>query len=176
MINISSSNQQFSLPVSSNKNNIDDKNKSSTEKIQKYQKEFIDSCKRTIESSKNAVPIIFNPVPNDLNINPYKDKPNILHYGYVKKVVAMIPHLNFPNIKLCCKECPNKPILTPKQFTNNPIARLCHGYHEDFYVLTYKYACKQCGKRFCSSVLDLDDYASSRYGLYFNKRLIYIYY
>ena len=151
--------------------NINNNSTSNTDiellRINFIQKEFINECKKNIKNSKNnAVQILFDPVPP--TINPYTDPPNILQYGYLKKVVAMIPHLNFPGILLSCKKCNGN--LAAKQFVNNPIARLCHGYHEDFYVLTYTYKCKDCSSTYCSSVLNLDEFTSSQYGIYFNKR------
>ena len=129
---------------------------------------FIKSCK--LEAAKLAgsgkpVPIIFDPDP--ININPYKEEPNILNYGYIKKVIVKAPHLQFPGINLICN-C--KATLSPKEFASNPIARLCHGANEDLYVVHYNYYCSKCEKKVCSSVLELDDYTNSRYGIYYNKR------
>ena len=189
MITISSANnQQFCLPTANNVDTNINKSKDSKKKkktnddynynnneeeeviINENQISFIKKCKAEVAqlaaSGKPAVPILFDPDP--VNINPYKEKPNILHYGYIKKVIVKAPHLQFPGINLICKDCGTN--LRPKEFASNPIARLCHGVNEDSYIVHYNYFCNKCEKKVCSSVLELDDYTSSRYGIYYNKR------
>ena len=192
-ITISSSNhQQFWIPPAANvaandncdtskekskrtkkkKNGNDNNNEEEVEVIvNEYQISYIKECKSQavkLAGLGKPVPIVFDPDP--ISINPYKDEPNIFHYGYVKKVIVKAPHLQFPGIKLICKDCRTN--LRPKEFASNPIARLCHGVNEDSYIVHYNYYCSRCEKKVSSSELELDDYTSSRYGICYNKRLL----
>ena len=144
-------------------------NKAEKLKINKFQSEFIEKCKNAIKLEK-IVPINFDlRSERALTINPYRDTPDISKYGYVKMVMAMIPHANFPGIELRCAKEGCRHSLSPKNFGST---RLCHGFHEDFYILTYNYIFKECKTLQCSSVLKLDDYFSKQYGIYFNRKYV----
>lgn len=166
---------QFSIrphdPVEEELDQDYDRSQPAKLKINKNQSEFIDKCKYIIKKTPTgtSLPIVFDPRSvTERPINPYIDLPDIQKYGYIKKVIAMIPHLNFPGINLRCKDSNCNCILKPKNFGSN--TRLCHGFHEDLYIITYIYCCTGCKSMYCSSVLKFDDYANNQYQIYLNRR------
>ena len=169
---------QYAIPCDSI--NVDDATEdigSINENQKKYIKEIISKVQNMKDNvnSKNvgAVPIWYDPSCISMGINPFNTKPDPKNYGYLKKVMVHVPHLNFPGLKLLCThtDCNCKAILSPKGFSNNPLARYCFGYDEDFYIITYKYQCPNTKKIFTSSTFELNDYVQRQYGVSFQKRL-----
>ena len=74
----------------------------------------------------------------------------LLSNFYLKPVIALVPHKNFPSEIIKCKFCLTS-ILKPKGFATNPSARYVHGLHSGSYLLQFRYTCWSCKTTFNSS-------------------------
>ena len=165
---------QYAIPCSSiNVDAVVEDKGSINENQKNYIKEIISKVQDMKDSKTvGAVPIWYDPSSISMGVNPFITKPDPKNYGYLKKVMVHVPHLNFLGLKLLCThvDCNCKAILNPKGFTANPLARYCFGYAEDFYIITYRYQCPKSKKIFSSSTFEFDDYVQRQYGISFQKR------
>ncbi len=76
------------------------------------------------------------------NENYQTGKP-ILSSFYLKPVIVLAPHLNFPNILLSCNACVTNNLIA-KGWADDPIARYVHGLDSGMFLMQYKYHCPNC--------------------------------
>ena len=109
--------------------------------ISDIQNEFVNRIKMIFKDNKESkkLQVIYKPECNnigDININ----RPNMDLY-YLKPVIVVVPHRQYPSIVSLCPTC--NTAYKPHGWNNNPAARYVHGLKSSSYLLQYRYKC-QC--------------------------------
>ena len=106
--------------------------------INQIQIDFIKEIQKDINHSQSAASIPFIKYPKDYT---FRERPVVTKF-FLKPVVIMVPHKQFPGISMNCLQCNDtyKPVGWP----TNPVARYMHGLNYGSYILQYRYSC-QCG-------------------------------
>ena len=130
-----------------------------------HQEAFIEKTIKDVKD-KHFAPIMVYPFDNDY-ISWGSMPPDISKY-YLKPLLIMAPHLNFPNVDVFCSVCKDG-VLVPKGL--DPVRRYIHDLKYGFYLIQYKYSCgnKHCRRNnerlvACSLLNEWPDYLRLAYG------------
>ena len=114
--------------------------------INQIQIDFIKEIQKDINYSQSAASIPFIKYPKDYT---FGERPVVTKF-FLKPVVIMVPHKQFPGICMNCLQCNDtyKPVGWP----TNHVARYMHGLNYGSYILQYRYSC-QCGSADSNTVI-----------------------